>query len=682
MQLHPNDQSFDVATIKRIIEDKKVIGLGQWDKGQITISQFKDEMKIGDIVAIKQGAILISLVKVISHAYFKDDVDENFDWFQNRRDIELIEFNDDNLNYNIQQPRGTLSRCKDLNTPTSQTIINWYREATNRNIIKNMKLSEERVKQINKLWDEFKEDAKDKYKEDENKLNDVLSQWEKYREKIVDGGLTLDDYTNRVGSDSAEMPGGYLCNFLERTSRDVLGSSRPGSANQFGVKLNSDNKTYYIAKPENKKASKEDADKYFNENIKGLIENIVKSTDPLDKISLIEESSYSAKQVLMKLAVLDNLTDFIYMYSAQAIDELYNEFIGDVEVRLFAKNHQVCSIAKEILKVDGQDGADFALMSRFLWEYANSKSIADKNNPNVIYYGAPGTGKTYSVSQHINFTCKGDTSKYNSLQFHPSFTYEDFIEGIKPKGVTENGNIRFEIVNGVFKDFCIKAKNDPTSDYYFIVDEINRANLSNVFGETLSLLEKDYRDTPNGGKRYLIQTQYSSLIENLIKEDRDNKYKHLAYDINDEGKVMFGVPHNVFFIGMMNDVDKSIDTFDLALRRRFKWIRMECDYEVVESNLPVNVANCSSYIEGCQALNKYISEDLGLGKSYEFGHSFFMKMNHIVNNRKAISKRDASTLFDLYLRPTLREYLRSIFPEKELDIQLDKALGIFNKDLA
>ena len=90
------------------------------------------------------------------------------------------------------------------------------------------------------------------------------------------------------------------------------------------------------------------------------------------------------------------------------------------------------------------------------------------------------------------FICQGDTSRYEVLQFHPSFTYEDFIEGIKPKGVSKDGNIRFELVNGIFKNFCIKAKEYPKKDFYFVVDEINRANLSMVFGETLSLLEKDY----------------------------------------------------------------------------------------------------------------------------------------------------------------------------------------------
>lgn len=475
--------------------------------------------------------------------------------------------------------------------------------------------------------------------------------------------MSLDDYTNILGSSTAIMPGGYLCNFLERTTRIVLGSSKPGTAFNFEVKLNDDNSTYHIKSVNKSNATRQDAELYFNEKIKGLLKSIVSKTDPLEKIYLIENSNYSAKQVLMKLAVLDNLSDFLYIYSTQWLEELYNEFIDSDAEEIFRKNYQVCLVAKKLLDVNEQDKNELVLLSRFLWRFVNSKSIADTNNPNVILYGPPGTGKTFSVKSSLDFVCQGDTSRYEVLQFHPSFTYEDFIEGIKPKGVSKDGNIRFELVNGIFKNFCIKAKKHPEKDFYFVVDEINRANLSMVFGETLSLLEKDYRqDTEN---KNLIRTQYSALIEDLIKED--NKFKDLAYEIHNN-EVKFGVPKNVFFIGMMNDVDKSIDAFDLALRRRFKWIRKDCDYEVIEEETRFKgkdqFNNIGLYVKACEKLNDYISKDLGLGKSYEFGHSFFMKISDIAK-RKDITNNNIEILFNLYLRPTLKEYLRAVFVESE-----------------
>jgi hypothetical protein len=546
----------------------------------------------------------------------------------------------------------------------------------------NSPLSEGRQKQIKALWDKFKFSIKDENKiYYKNEIEKIINAWEQYKGKILNDTLTLDEYTNILGGPTATMPGGYLCNFLERETRRVLGSSKPGSALNFEVKLNDDRSTYYIKSQKKSVATRQEAQAFFDDKVKGLLKSIVSATDLQEKIRIVQDSEYSAKQVLMKLAVLDNLTNFLYIYSTMWLEELYNEFVAGPEEGLLSKNHQVCSIAKHLLGVDETDKIELILMSRFLWEYENAKAIADEDNPNVIMYGPPGTGKTFSVvNNSLDFVCQGDRSRYEIVQFHPSFTYEDFIEGIKPKGVSKDGNIRFELVNGVFKNFCIKAKNNPDKSYYFVVDEINRANLSTVFGESLSLLEKQYRHDSKTNK-VLIRTQYSTLIEDLIKED--DKYMNLAYTI-DNGEVKFGVPGNVFFIGMMNDVDKSIDAFDLALRRRFKWIRKDCDYDVIEEETRYrykeDFTNIDNYVKACQSLNNYISNDLGLGKSYEFGHSFFMKMGGIAK-RKEVTSNNIETLFDLYLRPTLKEYLRAVFAESELDGKLNEALKRFKEAL-
>jgi len=140
----------------------------------------------------------------------------------------------------------------------------------------------------------------------------------------------------------------------------------------------------------------------------------------------------------------------------------------------------------------------------------------------------------------------------------------------------------------------------------------------------------------------------------------------------------------VFFIGMMNDVDKSIDAFDLALRRRFKWIRKDCDYEVIEEETRFKgkeeFNNISQYVRACEKLNNYIANDLGLGKSYEFGHSFFMKVSDIAK-RKEITPNNVEVLFNLFLRPTLKEYLRAVFAESELESKLDEALSKFKETI-
>lgn len=694
IQLHP-DSRLSIDRLKSILKNKQVIGMGEYweDKKGNPVADpniFKEDMKINDVVMVRDGSKPVALVKVKGNAYIEQDTDDEFDWFKLRRKIEVLGFyEEDEKNLldeilttygksHIQAP-GTLTYCNGSNA-TNNFIVEWYKLRNHKRLMENIKLSEERQIQIKALWNKFKSETK----EDEKKFNNgeverLISEWKSYKDKILNDTLSLDDYTNILGSSTATMPGGYLCNFLERTTRIVLGSSKPGTAFNFEVKLNDDNSTYYIKSASKPNATRQDAEIYFNDNIKGLLKGIVSKTDPLEKIRLIENSNYSAKQVLMKLAVLDNLSDFLYIYSTQWLEELYNEFIDSDAEEAFRKNHQVCVVAKQLLDVNEQDKNELVLLSRFLWRFVNSRAIADTNNPNVILYGPPGTGKTFSVKSSLDFVCQGDTSRYEVLQFHPSFTYEDFIEGIKPKSVSKDGNIRFELVNGIFKNFCIKAKKHPEKNFYFVVDEINRANLSMVFGETLSLLEKDYRhDIEN---KNLIRTQYSALIEDLIKED--NKFKDLAYEI-DNNEVKFGVPKNVFFIGMMNDVDKSIDAFDLALRRRFKWIRKDCDYEVIEEETRFKgkdqFNNIGQYVKACEKLNDYISKDLGLGKSYEFGHSFFMKISDIAK-RKDITNNNVEVLFNLYLRPTLKEYLRAVFAETELENRLDEALNKFKETI-
>ena len=535
---------------------------------------------------------------------------------------------------------------------------------------------------IKALWAKFKEGyTSAQYQEIKKKLEELLSDWQKYKKEINSNSFSLDNYTNRLGNKTAIMPGGYLCNFLERSTSELLGSSKPGTAKSFGVKLNS-NDTYYLNQ-EDQKAPVEDALKKFEKDIKPLIKKVTAGLGIKEKIDVVERSDYSAKQILRKLAVLDHLGDFVFMYSDEMIDSLHDTFVEEPNPENKSsnldKNYAIRDCVNQLLDIKKEDNTESILLSYFLWKYANTQSIVDLDTPNAILYGPPGTGKTYAIKNSLDFICQGDRSRYEFVQFHPSFTYEDFIEGIKPKGVSKDGNIKFELVNGIFKEFCIKAKNNPKKDYYFVVDEINRANLSSVFGEALLCLEKDYRHDPDNNNSTLVKTQYSTLIAEIIKEDPGKE--SLAYMLQEDGEVYFGIPKNLFFIGMMNDVDKSIDAFDLALRRRFKWIRKDCDYDVIEENTKHRSGsqfnNIDDYITNCKNLNHYISDELGLGKSYEFGHSFFMKVSAITN-RKEINSKNLETLFNLHLRPTLKEYLRAIFSESELDSKLNEALDKFN----
>ncbi|EPP8195744.1 McrB family protein [Campylobacter lari] len=279
-----------------------------------------------------------------------------------------------------------------------------------------------------------------------------------------------------------------------------------------------------------------------------------------------------------------------------------------------------------------------------------------KTHKNIIFHGIPGTGKTYTIVNNVKNIIKNENQMLIT-QFHPSFSYEDFIEGIKPAGI-ENGQLKLELKNGIFREFCDKAKeeekgfleklekgnfNEALSDhgYFFIADEINRAELSRVFGELLYALE--YR-----GEKGKIKTQYASM-----RDDED-----------------FYVPENVFFLGTMNDLDKSIDSFDLALRRRFIWQEMTCDYDVIRDEIYAN--NIEEYAQACKKLNDKISKDIG--EKYQLGHSYFLKIEF---KNDEIKDSDMKKLFSNRFEALLKEYLRSEYSEKEIQKHLDDLKKLF-----
>ncbi len=296
-----------------------------------------------------------------------------------------------------------------------------------------------------------------------------------------------------------------------------------------------------------------------------------------------------------------------------------------------------------------------------------------KRSSNIIFYGAPGTGKTYSAEENIHRIIDlypnesfDEVARFNKVQFHPSYSYEDFMEGLKP--VSNSGSFELVLKEGEFLEFCKKAKKcedeylsavgDQKYKYafFFLVDEINRAELSRVFGELMYCLEKR-------GSKHSILTQYSYL------KTGDDK--------------CFYIPENIYFIGTMNDVDKSIDSFDLALRRRFLWHRMDCDYSVIKDELSShsNIGEFdkdgspdNGYIGCCYKLNKYIIDgDIGLGKLYEIGHAYFLGIQRYAKKNKKITKDNLNDLFDDRLSPLLKEYFRSEVSEKDIAHKLDEA---------
>ena len=249
-----------------------------------------------------------------------------------------------------------------------------------------------------------------------------------------------------------------------------------------------------------------------------------------------------------------------------------------------------------------------------------------KMKKNIILQGAPGVGKTFTAKR-LAYSILGakNPDRVQMIQFHQSYSYEDFIEGYRP---TENG---FTIKKGSFYKFCKLAEDDDENDYFFIIDEINRGNLSKIFGELFMLIEKDKRGIE-------LQLLYS-----------------------DEN---FSVPPNVYIIGMMNTADRSLAMLDYALRRRFSFFTMKPGFNTIGFQTYQDSLKSDAFkklISCIKQLNSKIAADISLGEGFCIGHSYFCGLT-----AKTATVRTLTSIIEYELIPLLKEYWFDE-PEKIID---------------
>lgn len=414
---------------------------------------------------------------------------------------------------------------------------------------------------------------------------------------------------------------------------------------------------------------------------------------------------------------------FNQVFSWLIKEEVIREYPGEASGDWFSKNLFLMEAIKEVFQDElANQKTDRFLLSQFVWvmyvHLANPFSLKKQ----IVKYGAPGTGKTYQALQQTEllfdiwkeeFAPKSDLthdSQISMVQFHPSFSYEDFMEGLRP-----DLDGRLMLQNGIFKEFCREAGQweldyhqldqkpkgkggkdktfderdklsiedllpyrdqlaDPrwdhvfdTSDkkklvadaippFFFIIDEVNRAELSRVFGELMYCLE--YR-----GIKGAVRTQYS----NLNNSQTGMLHTRQGYK--------FFIPTNIYLIGTMNTLDRSVESFDFALRRRFCWEEVAPDTGVLSYHLAQHCKEWAPLAEDLSKLNSMIAVEPLLGHDYQIGHAYLMKLKY----PESLTVREVrQRVWEDSILPLIQEYLRGAGTGKESELikSLGKKFGV------
>ena len=471
--------------------------------------------------------------------------------------------------------------------------------------------------------------------------------------------MSIDEYVIGKGQQNKS-----LCYALEKGKyKNLFLGISGGSASKFGIYWNEKTKSY--KDQGNKVIPLSELDQRFSK-LKSDLYEIIKEGIRFNFENPIFDMKRSTNEFVGRSAMV---TKLLCIYSEgypffgvniNSQKEFWGHFVSQTtQGGPYLQNHKIIELlSKTYPELEPSKlGTMLFEYSKLFMENKEENSTMDSSNnfrhqltqsllqsKNLILRGAPGTGKTYLAKEIALELTGGNEDQIGFVQFHPSYDYTDFVEGLRPVS-NGDGAIEFKLEDGIFKQFCQKAKaaqkTGGQDNFVFIIDEINRGEISKIFGELFFSIDKGYR-----GEKGSVSTQYANLHET------DEK---------------FYIPDNVYIIGTMNDIDRSVDTFDFAMRRRFRFVEVTAESQlyILDKELgecaeeaKTRLRNLNAAIENVQELNSH----------YHIGPSYFCELQYI--------NFDYELLWSDYLKPLLEDYVRGSYDEAETLETLKKAFDL------
>ncbi|MFC2073765.1 AAA family ATPase [Campylobacterota bacterium] len=599
MQLEPGENRLGADKVKEIIQNN-IIGMGTWDEKSNQQNDFQKRMQIGDVVLIKSGQDVIALTKVVGDYYEKDDQDF---WFNRRRAVDVLEIADE-TKPDFPQPMGTLNIASGKNTETYKYIDSWYCSVEK----KRQKMSLESLRLLQHKFQDMKEDESVLFSTinsiEKKKIQQLLYIYEAFndienkpvvllRKRIIKYLLKHDINSDVVNTLKKEIE----LNF----ERDVFRSWKDPFRILYSI---------YFA--------------FYKEEVENYLERFAKIIQKRLKIEAFTKHNKPVHFDGAQNQGNDMVWFAIFNSTYKSQQHAYQLFFFIKNSRfgygLLHRDHEDENLIIKTDKLSFKDMITTFKQHIEIIEKDNSKEkamITDKIDllkyrKQMILQGPPGTGKTRLAKQIARYMVKGDSEprvddikdQVKLLQFHPSYSYEDFVRGIVAKS---NGNtIEYKTENKILANMAKKALGDKENPYILIVDEINRANLSSVLGELIYALE--YRD---------------KAVDSM-------------YDI--DGKREIILPSNLYIIGTMNTADRSIGHIDYAIRRRFAFVDILPDETIANDNSKFKAVE--------EIFTKHLSPEFQREKVM-LGHSYFI----------ADDEEELKSKLQYQVIPLLKEYM-------------------------